>query len=296
MAEITAKNQKVKGIADIIFLLDATGSMDSCINDVKENVARFLESLKNPENPQEVAPIRDWRAAVYGYRDFEADGADNWLVTNPFTRSPEEVRAQLGTLVATGGGDEPEDLLDALNKIAEIGESSKGGSEDSWKWRYHTQAARCVVVFTDATFHGCSEDGMEFVKRLASDSGKTGEDVVNAILQNKLRVSVYAPDFSRFGWNGYAKLDDAVDKLEYMPIEIGSDNDPQRALAEYTGDRAHFQDTLAQLAKSVSASAAAETLDESELVEAADAGSSAGTAESFDIGLGATPSEAPIES
>ena len=297
MATIAAKNQKVQGIADIIFLLDATGSMASCINDVKENVARFLESLKNPENPQEVKPIRDWRAAVYGYRDVEADGADNWLVTNPFTRSPEEVRSQLAALVATGGGDEPEDLLDALNKIAELGESAKGGTEDAWKWRYHTQAARCVVVFTDATFHGCSEDGMAFVRRLASDSSKTGEDVVNAILQNKLRVSIYAPDFSGFGWHGYAKLDDAVDKLEYEAIPIASDNDPQRALAEFTGDKAHFKKTLEQLAKSVSASAEAETLDESESVDAADGGSPSGTPDAFvessDMGMGAFPSEAP---
>ena len=31
-------------------------------------------------------------------------------------------------------------------------------------------------------------------------------------------------------------LDCVVDKLEYEPIPIGSDNDPQRALAEFTGD------------------------------------------------------------
>ena len=264
MADFTAKNQKVKGIADIIFLLDATGSMASCINDVKENVARFLESLKNPENPQDVVPVKDWRACVYGYRDYDADGAGEWLETNPFTRNPEEVRAQLAALVATGGGDEPEDLLDALYKIAQIGESAKG-EEDPCKWRYHSQAARCVVVFTDATFHGCSKDGMEFVRTLASDSGKTGEDVVNAILQNKLRVSIYAPDFATLGWNGYAMLDDAVDKLEYEPIPIGTDNDPQRALAEFTGDRANFKKTLAQLAKSVSGSADADTLEDSEL-------------------------------
>jgi hypothetical protein len=38
MAEQTSK---VKGIVDIVFLLDATGSMQPCIDAVKNNIAAF---------------------------------------------------------------------------------------------------------------------------------------------------------------------------------------------------------------------------------------------------------------
>lgn len=252
--------KKVKGVADIIFLLDATGSMQPCINDVKNNIANFLESLKKPENPNEVTPIRDWRAAVYAYRDYNADGADKWFIANPFTRDPAVVREQLDALVADGGGDEPEDLLDALLKIGHIGETEKGASpemEDPFKWRYHSQAARCVVVFTDATFH----------TELASAPGNDKEDVKNAIEMSKIRVSIYAPDFGAVGFSGYDDL--SIDKLEYEPIPLGPSDDPRAVLAAFTGDRKNFKKTLAQLAKSVSASAETDTLDICELEEVA---------------------------
>ena len=269
MNNYSGSHFKVRGTCDIVFLIDVSKSMASSINGIKDSVGKFFEDLQN----KEIEPEVRWncRATVYGYRDFAVDGVDNWFVANPFTRDPEEVRKQLDALVAFGGGDGPRDLLDALHKIAEIGESAKDDSVNFWKWRYHTQATRHVVVFTDATFHGCSEDGMEFVHRLASDSSKTGEDVVNAILQNKLRVSIYAPDFSGFGWNGYAMLDHQVDTLEYEAIPIGPDNDPQRALAEFTGDKANFKKTLAQLAETFLTKCGAnpcmaDTLDESDFL------------------------------
>ena len=265
MATFSAANQKIKGVADVIFLLDATGSMGSCINDVKDNIARFIDSLKNPEDVQEVMPVKDLRVAIYGYRDYGADGKDKWFITNPFTREPNEVRKQLDALKAEGGGDEPEDLLDALKKVAEIGSSDKN-VEDPYKWRYSSNAARCVVVFTDATFHGWNNGDSDFVRGLASDSHLTGEDVTTALLQNKIRLSIFAPDFCKLGWAGYEMFQVKVDGSEYTAVPV-VDDDPQKSLADFTGDRENFKKTLAQLAKSVSASSGAVLLEADEMME-----------------------------
>ncbi len=248
MALISNPHRKIKGDADIVFLLDVTSSMRSCIGDISECVAHFFEMLQNGE----IEPEISWncRAAVYGYRDFTADGEDNWIVANPFTRSHEEVCAQLSSLAAEGGGNESHDLLDALNALAEIGESQRGESEDDWKWRYRTQARRSVVVFTNASFHGCNDNGTKFVGTLPSYPGKTGDDVIPAILQNKLCVIIYAPDFSGFGWNGYMLLDNTIDKLEYVAITIGSDNNPQQAFSHFVHDKALLMKELVHNAKS----------------------------------------------
>ena len=73
---------------------------------------------------------------------------------NPFVTTPAELRSQLDNLVAKGGGDEPESLLDGLLDVVNVGQTDKNAQEiDPRKWRYRSNAARCVIVFTDATYH-----------------------------------------------------------------------------------------------------------------------------------------------
>src|SRR5205823_10862629 len=61
---------KVKGVADIVFLLDATGSMGPCINAVKQNIKTFAQTFTTP-TPNGPAVVKDWRAKVMGYRDLD---------------------------------------------------------------------------------------------------------------------------------------------------------------------------------------------------------------------------------
>ena len=65
---------KVKGVVDIVFLMDATSDMMNCIQKVKENLVPFFEALTEDGGTNRIA-ARDWRAKVVGFRDFEADGA-----------------------------------------------------------------------------------------------------------------------------------------------------------------------------------------------------------------------------
>src|SRR4051812_37123874 len=113
---------KTKGVVDIVFLLDITGSMQPCIDALKEHIKVFIRSLttKDANNSN---PVRDWRAKAVGYRDAEVDS--DWYVDNPFVRDPVQLTAQLAALEAKGGGDEPETLLDALYKVSTMGQSDK---------------------------------------------------------------------------------------------------------------------------------------------------------------------------
>jgi hypothetical protein len=233
---------KTKGVADIVFLIDVTGSMATCIDALRTNIEAFIDTLSRGD-ANNAAPVRDWRAKVVGYRDIETSEADGlpWIVDSPFVRDAGALRLQLATLQAAGGGDEPESLLDALFTVASMQAVPKGSqSEDAGKWRYRSDAARVVIVFTDASFK----------ETLLVPEAKGGslQDVANVIMANRIILSLFAPNFE-----GYDRLSQ-IDKSEWEVVEFEGLN-PQEALQRFTSDPVNFRNTLKQLAASVSRSA-----------------------------------------
>jgi hypothetical protein len=233
---------KTKGVADLVFLVDVSGSMGPCIDALRKNIEAFVDSL-NKGDANNAAPVRDWRGKVVGYRDFEAAEHEKlpWIVDNPFVRDAGALKAQLAGLQAAGGGDEPESLLDALYKVAAMEAVPKGSQgEEPGKWRYRSDAARVVIVFTDASFK----------ETLAIPEAKGGslQDVANLVMANRIILSLFAPNFE-----GYDRLSQ-IDKSEWEVVEFEGLN-PQEALQKFTSDPVNFRTTLKQLAASVSRSA-----------------------------------------
>ena len=230
---------KTKGVADIVFLVDVSGSMAPVIDALRRNIEVFIDSLSSGD-ANNAAPVKDWRGKVVGYRDYEADGP-RWLQDHPFVRDAVALKAQLASLQAEGGGDEPESLLDALYTIATMEPAPKGAqSEDPNKWRYRSEAARVVVVFTDASF--------KETMSLPAAKGGGMQDVANVIMANRIILSIFAPNFEV-----YDRLSQ-IDKSEWEVVEYEGLS-PQEALQKFTADQANFRTTLKQLAASVSKSA-----------------------------------------
>lgn len=130
---------KIKGVADIVFCFDCTGSMTEIINSVKENVGKLIEGFKTNE------VTLDWRARCMGYRDFEVD--EEYLINDrPFVATEEELKAQISGMEAKEytGGDDPESTLDAIWYASKKSE---------WRDNCH----KVVVVFTDAAAKGVNE-------------------------------------------------------------------------------------------------------------------------------------------
>lgn len=231
---------KTKGVADLVFMLDVSGSMATCIDALRKNIEAFIDSLSRGDG-NNVAPVRDWRAKVVGYRDIETDGEGNWFLDSPFVRDVAALKTQLAALKADGGGDEPESLLDALYKVATMPASPKGSqTEDAQKWRYRSDAARVVIVFTDAPF--------KETMSIAEAKGGSLQDVANVVMANRIILSLFAPNFE-----GYDRLSQ-IDKSEWEVVE-GDGLSPQEALQKFTSDPVNFKTTLKQLAASVSRSA-----------------------------------------
>jgi len=234
---------KVKGVVDIVFLLDVTGSMGPCIDGLKANINTFVDVLTT-KSANNDSPVKDWRAKVVGYRDFELTDYPPFE-DNPFVNDVEPLRAQLAAQHADGGGDEPESLLDALYKVATMGETARGETPDPGKWRDMSEAKRVVVVFTDASYKP------EMV--LPEARGGRLDDVKTAITSNKVILSIFAPDLPC-----YHDLA-AIDKSELEPIEDTGAGYPE-ALSRYTQDQENFKQTMIMLAKTVSQPTPTETL------------------------------------
>jgi hypothetical protein len=248
VSEIAAAEQapqsreKTKGVADIVFVVDISGSMAPCIDALRQNIETFVGSLSSGD-ANNAAPVKDWRAKVVGYRDIEAAESEGlpWIVDNEFVREPSELKAQLSALQANGGGDEPESLLDTLYKVATMEATAKGAQTvEAGKWRYRSDAARVVVVFTDASF--------KETMSIPEAKGGSLQDVANVVMANRIILSLFAPNFE-----GYDRLSQ-IDKSEWEVVEYEGLN-AQEALQKFTSDQANFRNTLKQLAASVSRSA-----------------------------------------
>jgi hypothetical protein len=233
---------KTKGVADLVFVVDVSGSMAPCIDALRKNIEAFIDSLSRGDG-NNVAPVRDWRGKVVGYRDIESAEAEGlpWIVDNAFVRDVGALKQQLAALKAEGGGDEPESLLDTLYKVATMPAIPKGSqSEEPDKWRYRSDAARVVIVFTDASF--------KETMSIPEAKGGSLQDVANVVMANRIILSLFAPNFE-----GYDRLSQ-IDKSEWEVVEFDGLN-AQEALQKFTSDPVNFRTTLKQLAASVSRSA-----------------------------------------
>jgi hypothetical protein len=233
---------KTKGVADIVFVVDISGSMAPCIDALRQNIEAFVDSLSRGD-ANNAAPVKDWRAKVVGYRDFDSAESEGlpWIVDNSFVRDTAELKSQLAALDANGGGDEPESLLDTLYKVATMEATVKGAQTvEAGKWRYRSDAARVVVVFTDASF--------KETMGIPEAKGGSLQDVANVVMANRIILSVFAPNFE-----GYDRLSQ-IDKSEWEVVEYEGLS-AQEALQKFTADPVNFRNTLKQLAASVSRSA-----------------------------------------
>ena len=108
---VNISNVRVKGQADIVFIVDTTGSMGYCVDNVKDNINAFVDEITS-------AGINSYFALVE-YKDILCDGKNSTNVkksrneSNWFSTS-NDFKEEIEKLGISGGGDEPESLIDAL--------------------------------------------------------------------------------------------------------------------------------------------------------------------------------------
>jgi uncharacterized protein (TIGR02145 family) len=95
---------------DVVFCIDNTGSMVSYIDSVKENIEGFLQALTG-----------DYRVGIITYKD--NSDTEMIIYNNHLLYTPAEyddIVAAINGIVVVGGGDRPENLLDALEAASQF--------------------------------------------------------------------------------------------------------------------------------------------------------------------------------
>ncbi|MGC2304870.1 FHA domain-containing protein [Candidatus Binatus sp.] len=118
---------------DIVFVLDVTESMQPYIDAVKQNVISFAQDLQSNS--------RDYRLGLVTFEDYVVSAYPdcNCAYRNSFTSDVKQFSDWVGTLHAGGGGDIPEDQLDALAYAA--------------KFPFRPEAEGIIIIVTDAPPH-----------------------------------------------------------------------------------------------------------------------------------------------
>jgi hypothetical protein len=102
-----ASQRPAEARLDLLFLIDATGSMADEINQLKENIRAISSQIDAlPSQP-------DVRFGMVSYRD---RGDEYVARVSDFTPDVEEFDRELALVFADGGGDYPEDLNEALSR------------------------------------------------------------------------------------------------------------------------------------------------------------------------------------
>lgn len=205
--------QGVKYNVDIVMCIDCTGSMGSLLDTVKVNALKFYPDLK-AKCDAEGKEISEMRIRVIGFRDFYADGV-NAIQDSGFFSIPDQesdFKSFVNDLQPTGGGDEPENGLEAL-AMAINSDWTKDGDR-----RRHI-----VVVWSDASTHplGLDKCKNEYYPQEMPNNFDELTDWWNLRQGGRMnfhaeRLIVFAPDAS--AWN---EIGNHWENTIYHPAKAG---------------------------------------------------------------------------
>jgi hypothetical protein len=138
--------------------MDLTGSMGIWLNEAKKNIKKIIEEIYDNNPGSKI------RISFIGYRDFLDVNEERKYDNQKFTENLDEFNTFLSKLDCTGGGDEPEDVVGALQQALNM----------DWE-----SNAKYAVLVCDAPCHGKNYHKISYDKFPNGDpSGVKLEDVM----------------------------------------------------------------------------------------------------------------------
>lgn len=225
-------NYRLDYNVDIVMCMDATGSMGSLLDTVKNNALKFYDDLMT-RMAAKGKPVNELRVRVIAYRDYLADG-DHAMLATDFFSLPEDAKdfeELVRGIKPMGGGDDPEDGLEALAYAIKS------------KWTTADHARHVIVVWTDdgthplgfganpengrylekrkVSFEKIQENAAKYPSKMAKDFAELSDwwgDKMQPGLMNQdaKRLLLYAPEVKH--WNA---IYDQWDQVLHFPSEAG---------------------------------------------------------------------------
>lgn len=229
-----AGNYSMKYCVDIAMCFDATGSMRPLLDKVKEHALHLYEDLMNAMN-RKGKTVHEVRVRAIAFRDYLADGKEAMLASRFYSlpREAKEFEELVRSIKPFGGGDDPEDGLEALAYAMK-----SDWTQEGYKRRH------LIILWTDDDAHplgfgGDPANGRELTKmigltekqievnasyypqRMAKDFDELtdwwGDEAMPGMMDNDAkRLLLYAPDKKM--WN---QISDSWNKVVHYQAEAG---------------------------------------------------------------------------
>lgn len=214
----------IKTYVDIVFCIDVTASMAPVIDTVKNLTLDLYDDLIKVMRENNSRIVEQLRVKVIAFRDYYCDGpyamkeSDFYVLPN----QRNEFHDFVASLEAKGGGDEPENALEAM-ALAMKSDWVKVHNPNTEK------ARNVVVIFTDASAHPLekSADGVseyypvdmlksynELYEAWCGQGSCMDDQDPYAMDKSAARLIIFAPEDS-YPWSDMA---DDIDYAAVLPI------------------------------------------------------------------------------
>ena len=193
-----ASNFKITYGVDLVFCIDATRSMEmeNVLEAVKNNALNFYQDFKRKMDSKN-KPVAQLRVRIVAFRDYLADKDEAMLVTKFFhlPEDAEDFRACVQSIEGMGGGDDPEDGLEALAYAI----------KSEWDMQ-SIKRRHVIVVWSDEGTHelGYGKKAANYPQGMAKDFEELSswwgtESHPGKMDESAKRLVLFTPD--KPGWN-----------------------------------------------------------------------------------------------
>ena len=201
---------------DMVFCIDATGSMeddtglqDKIINMVKKNALHFYDDFCLTMSKKRKL-VQQLRVRVVAFRDYLEDREKAMLVTNFFLlpQQAREFEACINSIHADGGGDIPEDGLEALAYAIRSPWTTEGEKQ-----------RHVIVVWSDAGTHelGFGRAAPNYPKGMPANMSELTDWWETYMRQNSKRLLLFTPNEP-----GCSHISDYWDNVVHYPSVTGN--------------------------------------------------------------------------
>jgi len=169
--------EKQSKYIDVVFVIDTTGSMSGLIQAAKEKIWSIATTMASANSAPEI------RMGLVAYRD---RGDEYVTKTVGLSSDLDSVYAKLMDFKASGGGDSPESVNQALHEAV-----------SKMSWSQHKQAYKVVFLVGDAPPHMDYQDDVKYPESLALARKKN-------IVVNTIQSGFHSN--TTIGWQKIAQL------------------------------------------------------------------------------------------
>lgn len=210
------RGQGMDYTVDMVFCIDATGSMedtdggeDRIINMVKKNALNFYGDFTDMMNGKGKR-VRQLRIRVVAFRDYIADGDEAMLVTDFFNlpHQTNDFEKCIKSISAMGGGDIPEDGLEALAYAIRSNWTTQGSKK-----------RQVIVVWTDAGTHPLQYGNrcVNYPNGMPQNMAELSDWWDEYMNPNYKRLVIFAPDEE-----GWSYISQNWDNVVHFPSVAGN--------------------------------------------------------------------------